>query len=192
MRVSSSSKILDALRRTASRGRRPADIDVAIEMAGDQAANRNWSAAASHYAEALKLDDTRAPLWVQFAHMNKEAGETEKAVQAYRLAIKLEPDDADAYLHLGHLLKNLGRFCEAGEAFAGCLRADCEIHDAYDQLLHLGWERQNILAVLPVSVSSQTRIGSGKDRLSVPTSLIYDAVHQMTGTGKRSRMMRPK
>jgi len=180
------------MRRWASRRRRRANIDVAIEMAGDQASNGNWAVAASHYAQALELDDTRTPLWVQFAHMNKEAGDSRTAVQAYRQAIELDPGDAEVYLHLGHLLKNLGQYPEASEAFAGCLRADCEIHDAYDQLLHLGWERQDILAVFPNECSCRLRIESGKDRLAVPTSLIYDAVHQMTGTGKRSRMMQPK
>lgn len=87
-----------------------------IEKAGQYASERNWIAAAEHYADAFLLDPSTA-LLVQYAHMLKEAGLLDLAADAYRAAIDIDGTDRDVHLHLGHLLKRLGANDDALSVF---------------------------------------------------------------------------
>jgi GT2 family glycosyltransferase/ubiquinone/menaquinone biosynthesis C-methylase UbiE len=96
----------------------------AVAHADARNAARDWRAAAAGYAAALRLDPSRAPLWVQFAHMLKEMGEPIFAEAAYRRALAIAPDDPDTRLHLGHLLLARGREMAAREQFEAVRQAD--------------------------------------------------------------------
>jgi glycosyltransferase involved in cell wall biosynthesis len=82
--------------------------------------------AAQIYREALDRNPRNPPLWVQYGHALREAGELrdpDKLAQAeiaYRRALSLAPEVADTYLQLGHVLKLQGKI---GEARAAYLRA---------------------------------------------------------------------
>ncbi len=94
----------------------PYDLQEAVEAARLSAASKDWVRAAEFYAEAIPFDASAA-LIVQYAHMLKEAGYLEAAVNAYCAAITCDGTAADAYMHLGHVLKRLGRIEEAIDAF---------------------------------------------------------------------------
>jgi tetratricopeptide (TPR) repeat protein/glycosyltransferase involved in cell wall biosynthesis len=81
----------------------------------------DWESARSEYEEALRLDPTLQPVWIQLGHAAKELGQYTKAEAAYRKALKLKPDDADEHLQLGHLLKQMGRTSAAIDAFSKVL-----------------------------------------------------------------------
>src|ERR1700760_1152841 len=66
---------------------------------------RNWEGARSNYEEALALNPSLQPIWIQLGHARKESGDHAAAEEAYREALNLKPTDADVYLQLGHLYK---------------------------------------------------------------------------------------
>ncbi len=75
----------------------------------DEARNRKqWAGAADLYDRALALRPDRAPIWVQFGNVAKEARDFSRSRRAYQAALDLSPDDADVHLQLGHLLKVTG------------------------------------------------------------------------------------
>src|SRR5438045_9325349 len=98
---------------------------------------RDWAAAESAYAVALKYDPTLAHVWVQYGHSLKEQGYLERAEDAYRRAIALGPELADSHLQLGHALKLLGRRADAGEAYARALALSPDFSEAKRELTAL-------------------------------------------------------
>lgn len=95
---------------------------------------RDWGAAASNYAAALERDARRAPIWVQYGHALKEAGQREQAQAAYLKALELEPEVADTHLQLGHLMKVMGRSREAAAHYLRSLELDPAQPDALREL----------------------------------------------------------
>ena len=90
-----------------------------LRQDGDAARDaKNWDAAANAYGAYLKIRDSDAAIWVQYAHALKEQGQTGKSEQAYRRAIALMPTDPDVQLHLAHLLKRLNRPDDAKKIFS--------------------------------------------------------------------------
>src|SRR5580765_928506 len=64
-----------------------------------------WEDARSSYEQALNLDPSLQPIWIQLGHAHKESGDPTAAEAAYREATRLDPSDPEAFIQLGHLLK---------------------------------------------------------------------------------------
>ncbi|HKG20685.1 MAG TPA: tetratricopeptide repeat protein [Blastocatellia bacterium] len=65
-----------------------------------------------------------------------EAGEFEKAIEAYKQALKLRPDSQELYYHLGMAYSSLGRYKEAVEAYNNAIRIKPDYAAAYYNLGH--------------------------------------------------------
>lgn len=83
-------------------------FDSVVKKADIARDSGHWGEAAALYREALRLSESEAWIWVQYAHAEKESGAFKRAVEAYEVAIRLAPEDPDPVLHLAHLLKRLG------------------------------------------------------------------------------------
>src|SRR5207249_6356909 len=88
-----------------------------ITRADRARSTQQWPLAARLYRKALNRNPRNPPIWVQYGHALKEAGDLAAAETAYRTAIDYDPDAADSYLHLGHLLKLRGAKSDAAGAF---------------------------------------------------------------------------
>lgn len=118
---------------------------------------RNWDGARSGYEEALALDPTLQPIWIQLGHARKEAGDHSGAEMAYREALKLNPNDADAHLQLGHLFKIRGQQPAALEAYNDALRLDPGLVDAKREIARL---RDRVVPQKRTQPRSITPVGS--------------------------------
>ncbi|MFZ4411352.1 MAG: hypothetical protein ACOYOH_28695, partial [Paracraurococcus sp.] len=85
---------------------------------------RAWADAAEAYGQYLRLRGKDGPIWVQYGHCLKEAGDPKGALLCYQEAERLLPTDADVQLQIGHALKLLGRAEEALGAYAMALSLD--------------------------------------------------------------------
>ncbi|HEY1960889.1 MAG TPA: glycosyltransferase, partial [Rhizomicrobium sp.] len=101
---------------------------------------RDWVAAREAYSEAVTLDPSRQPIWVQLGHACKESNDLTAAELAYRKAVEITPDDADAHLQLGHLLKLRGLIAAAIDSYGNALALNPDQHDARAEIAVL--ERQ--------------------------------------------------
>ncbi|MFC7542675.1 tetratricopeptide repeat protein [Siccirubricoccus deserti] len=99
---------------------------------------RDWAEAAQAYAGYLRLRGDDWPIWVQYGHCMKEAGDPRAALLLYREAERLQPEDADLHLQIGHALKLLGRQEEALEEYARALTLDPGNAAARQELLMVG------------------------------------------------------
>src|SRR5438552_2864360 len=72
-----------------------------------------WQLAAGLYRKALDRNPDKPPIWVQYGHALKEAGDRPEAERAYRTALSYDPAVADTHLQLGHALKLQGKTEEA-------------------------------------------------------------------------------
>jgi len=79
---------------------------------------RDWSAAASAFAEARALDPEDASLAYRHAYALRKAGQLPAAVQAYQAHLQRVPGNADAWYALASTLESLERTAEARKAFA--------------------------------------------------------------------------
>jgi GT2 family glycosyltransferase/glycosyltransferase involved in cell wall biosynthesis len=123
--------------------RRPKlDVVTLADRARDE---RQWELAAKLYREALDRHPRNPPIWVQYGHALKEAGELRdpdklaQAEAAYRRALSLDSSVADSHLQLGHVLKLQ---CKTEDAKAAYLRAfalDPLVTFALHELRLLGW-----------------------------------------------------
>jgi len=85
---------------------------------------RAWADAAEAYGRYLRQQPADGPIWIQYGHCLKEAGDPQGALLCYREAEKLRPGDSDLQLQIGHALKLLGRQEEAFGAYAMALTLD--------------------------------------------------------------------
>lgn len=90
---------------------------------------REWVNAARAYRSALRLDPSRAAIWVQLGHACKEHGDLDEAEAAYRQATRLTPQDVDPWWQLANLLVLKGDTKASIEAFveAGRAAGDAEL-----------------------------------------------------------------
>jgi GT2 family glycosyltransferase/lipopolysaccharide biosynthesis protein/Tfp pilus assembly protein PilF len=106
---------------------------------------REWELATRLYRKALNRAPLNPPIWVQYGHALKEAGELrdpEKlagAELAYERALSLDPRTADTYLQLGHALKLQGKSKEAQAAYLRAFVLDSSTLDSLHELRLLGW-----------------------------------------------------
>src|SRR6516165_7809948 len=106
--------------------------------------SRDWVSAAQYYRRALDHKPDNPPIWVQYGHALKEAGNLQEAESAYRKSLELDADVADSHLQLGHVLKIQGRRIEASAAYLCALALDPALDHATLELKALGWTRGRI------------------------------------------------
>lgn len=125
---------------------------------GDAARDaRDWPSAARLYQEAVDIDPSIAPIWVQLGHALKESGDLRGAEGAYRRAIELAPEVADTHLQLGHALKLSGHRDLALQSYLDALRRDPASEDARRELLSAGWSPSNIDRAVPKGLKPGTK-----------------------------------
>jgi len=97
-----------------------------------------WDIAARLYRRALDRNPGNSPIWVQYGHVLKEAGQR-NAELAYRQALAYDPRVADFHLQLGHALKLRGETERAQQAFLRAFALDPSLADPLSELRRLGW-----------------------------------------------------
>src|SRR5207249_7436193 len=95
-----------------------------ITRADRARSTQQWPLAARLYRKALDRNPDNPPIWVQYGHALKEAGDLAEAERAYRAAIAREPTAADSHLQLGHVLKLQGKQEEAEPAYLRAFALD--------------------------------------------------------------------
>ena len=124
--------------------------DFAEPSNNHQPAADEVSAATQHYASAVRfylrgqLDqaleellkareagEDMAEVSTAMAQIYLEAGDFEKAAEAYRELVSLDTANGAAQFNLGLALEAIGRYEEARDAFAAAVEHDRELSDAY-------------------------------------------------------------
>jgi glycosyltransferase involved in cell wall biosynthesis len=119
-----------------------ADTVILADQARDAG---RWELAAQLYKKALNRNPLNSPIWVQYGHSLKEAGQLRdpdklaQAEVAYRRALSLDPGVADAHLQLGHVLKLQGKIEEARAAYLRAITLDSSLQSAAFELTQFGW-----------------------------------------------------
>jgi O-antigen biosynthesis protein len=160
--------IVDPPRRGLMR-RKPTAISLA-DRARDAG---QWELAIQFYRQALEQDPLSSPIWVQYGHALKEAGELRdpdklsQAELAYRRAVALHPCAADPYLQLGHVLKLQGRKEEAEAAYLHAAVLDGSAAEPMRELNALGWSKAQAaeLQALTRPQSAPTEINLSADKI---------------------------
>jgi GT2 family glycosyltransferase/tetratricopeptide (TPR) repeat protein len=111
----------------------------------DRARNaQQWPRAARLYRKALDRNPKKPPIWVQYGHALKEAGDPAEAERAYRTAISYAPGVADAHLQLGHALKLQGKTEEAQAAYLRAFALDPSLPSSLQELRGLSWSESQL------------------------------------------------
>ena len=118
--------------------RTDSDLAALTSIADRLRDDRRWPEAVVAYGRILKEYPKLAPIWVQFGHAQKEAGDIPGAETAYRRALVLDPANADCLVQLGHALKLQGQREAAIAAYAAALQVDRNCDPALRELLALG------------------------------------------------------
>ena len=108
-------------------------LEVMLSRADHARDTRQWDLAVQLYRDALDCNPDIAPIWVQYGHALKEAGDLRdpdkllEAELAYGRAITLAPDVADHHLQLGHALKLQGKPQDAQAAYPHAYELDPDL-----------------------------------------------------------------
>jgi glycosyltransferase involved in cell wall biosynthesis len=100
-----------------------------------------WEIAARFYRRALDRNPANPPIWIQYGHAVKEAGQRD-AELAYRQALAYDPTVAEYHVQLGHALKLRGRTKAAEAAYLRAFALDPRLPLATQELGGLGWSAQ--------------------------------------------------
>jgi tetratricopeptide (TPR) repeat protein len=103
---------------------------------------RDWKSAAKFYRRALNRDRRWGPIWVQYGHMLKEAGNLPGADAAYQRAVAIAPN-ADIHLQIGHLRKLQGDGEAALSSYERALEMDPLLRDAAEEIERLRHSRSD-------------------------------------------------
>jgi len=104
---------------------------MAFRAEGDRLRDeRRWKEAALSYAAYLDAKADDWPIWVQYGHCLKEAGDVAGGLGAYHRALTLEGNNSDLHLQIGHALKLLGAHENALEAYGAAFALDPQNSDA--------------------------------------------------------------
>jgi len=122
------------------KGSKPSVITLA-DRARDSA---KWHLAATYYRRALRRNPRNPPIWVQYGHVLKEAGNLADAEAAYRMAIVYDPRSADSHLHLGTILNLQGNREQAEAAYLRALAFAASLDGVSCELSQLGWSQARI------------------------------------------------
>ena len=120
----------------------PNYIDARYNLAGVEANDEEWAAAAGDYLQILAVNPQHKNanlhlgevLFLWGDAMAKQ-GKFDLAVQHYRDSLTFRPDDAELHSHLGVVLSQLKRWPEAKTEFETVLRIDPSSKDAKDALV---------------------------------------------------------
>ena len=69
----------------------------------------DWTAAAGAYGRAVTADPSLHHIWMQFGNCAGEAGDVERALDAYAHAGALRPDDIEPDLFSARLYRQIGK-----------------------------------------------------------------------------------
>jgi GT2 family glycosyltransferase/tetratricopeptide (TPR) repeat protein len=103
-----------------------------------------WPLAAKLYGEYLNRNPQDAPIWIQYGHALKEAGDLAQAEMSYRRGLALGPAVADSHLQLGHALKLQGKTEEAQAAYLRAFVLDPLLAVSATELGGLGWDAASV------------------------------------------------
>ncbi len=122
----------------------PKYTDARYNLAGVEANNRQWSAAAADYKEVLNSNPNHknarqhmGEVLYMWGDELADSGKREQAVQRYRDSLVFRPDDPDLHFQLASALAQLGRFKEAKTEFETVLRLRPESQDAKQALTQI-------------------------------------------------------
>jgi hypothetical protein len=121
-----------------------------VDLADRARDTGQWEVAVRLYGEALDRSPYNPPIWVQYGHALKEAGELRnpdklaQAELAYRKALSLEAGAADPHLQLGHVLKLQGKIEEAQAAYLRAFVLDPLLPHPLEELRGLGWSEAQV------------------------------------------------
>ncbi len=138
---------------------KPSVITLA-DRARDQ---RHWERAAGYYQVALRRNPQNPPIWVQYGHVLKEAGDLLNAERAYRIALGYDPRNADTYVQLGHVLKIQGKTDEAHAAYLKAVAIDPSLNGLPVEFGPFGWSEAHFSQLRDV-------LGVRADDLTTPLS----------------------
>jgi GT2 family glycosyltransferase len=111
----------------------------------DQARDQGqWERAAAYYQVALRRNSQNPPIWVQYGHVLKEAGNVAAAERTYRRAIACDPRLADCHLQLGRVLKIQGKNEEAQASYLRAIALEPSLPEPLHELRTIGWQRPQI------------------------------------------------
>ena len=133
-------------------GLRLRKVDV-VPLADRARDAQQWELAAELYREALDRNPDDSPIWVQYGHALKEAGQLRdpnklaQSEAAYRNALSLDPDEPDTHLQLGHILKIRGKMDEANAAYLRAFALDPSMPHPLNELATLGWSAGHLAEI---------------------------------------------
>jgi glycosyltransferase involved in cell wall biosynthesis/tetratricopeptide (TPR) repeat protein len=102
-----------------------------------------WDLAVGLYRQALDRNPANPPIWIQYGHARKEAGQRD-AEMAYRRALAYDPRLTDGHLHLGRVLKLRGKTEAARLSFLQAFALDPSLSAPLGELAGLGWDKVQV------------------------------------------------
>lgn len=161
-----------------------------VEAGNTARGQQDWRTAADAYRDALAGEPHLQHLWVQLGHMEKEAGEIDRATSAYEEAARLRPADAEPLLQLGHMAKAWRQPAEAAGYFVTALQRDRTNLQAVSELVRLMPDRDDVdpallsaaLAVLEIDPSELRSDDTG---YLAPGSTVFDVTDLLAFFGQR-------
>jgi len=155
-------------------GESTAKLGETIEAADTARDTRNWPEAMRLYRQALDIDGSLAPIWVQYGHALKETKNLKEAEAAYRQSLSINDQEADTHLQLGHLHKIMGRRREAEQDYVRALERDPGSRNARAELAGMGWSGTRLRAWLGKAVARNTTADTQKIRIALELSDLVD------------------
>jgi len=154
---------------------------------------RDWSAAASSFEEATRLDPDLYHIWIQLGHSLSEAGRGDDGDAAYARAAALRPERGEPHFHRGHLAKRSGLMREAARHYAeAVIRGDAVEGEAARELEGLvpsikGLSRQLWPAVLGHPADVAQGIGPGEIAAQLDAILRHGVPAEADDSGALSK-----
>ncbi|WBO22738.1 glycosyltransferase [Sphingomonas abietis] len=151
---------------------------------------QDWSRAASAYRRALTSEPHLQHLWVQLAHMEKEAGEIDRATCAYEEAARLKRDDPEPLLQLGHMAKAWRQPADAAGYFVAALQRDRTNLQAISELVRLMPDRDEVdpdlwTAVLDVLEINPAEVEADDTGQLPREAMVFDVTDLLAFFGQR-------
>lgn len=105
---------------------------------GNAARDRqDWATAAAFYGSAVAADPKLRHIWIQLAHMQKEADCIQEALESYEHAYALSKNDAEPLLQIAHMLNARRNLRAAAEYFIKAIRTDHGSTEALTELVRI-------------------------------------------------------
>ncbi|MDN4632337.1 glycosyltransferase [Sphingomonas sp. PsM26] len=161
-----------------------------IKVGNAARTRQDWTSAATAYRRALTQEPHLQHLWVQLGHMEKEAGEIDRATSAYEEAARLRTTDAEPLLQLGHMAKAWRQPAEAASYFVTALKRDPTNLQAVSELVRLMPDRDDVdpaflsdaLSVLGIDPAELRSEDTGH---LPPGAMVFDVTDLLAFFGQR-------